>query len=218
MQWSLVPRGLSDGNGIVSSASHVYKANWQLNQPHCCTQAEKTSPASYRNLSSSILIRIQSNDSILEIIICSQIHFIDGLAQERCNSIANALELRLSCTNPSIWCKSYFLSLKWIQCSSFIGTYGTMKTTFWLFLVDYIKKIFWIFIALAAGPGHMACIIHGPYDNITSWWCHPMETFSAFLALCEGNPLVTGGFPALKPVMQSFDVFFDLCLNKRWSK
>ena len=26
----------------------------------------------------------------------------DGLVQERCNSIANALELRLSCTNPSI--------------------------------------------------------------------------------------------------------------------
>ena len=29
-------------------------------------------------------------------------HHIDGLVQERRNSIANALELRLSCTNPSI--------------------------------------------------------------------------------------------------------------------
>ena len=29
--------------------------------------------------------------------------YIDGLVQERCNSIANALELRLSCTNPSIF-------------------------------------------------------------------------------------------------------------------
>ena len=28
---------------------------------------------------------------------------IDGLMQERRNSIANALELRLSCTNPSIY-------------------------------------------------------------------------------------------------------------------
>ena len=28
---------------------------------------------------------------------------IDGLVQERCNSIANALELCLSCTNPSKW-------------------------------------------------------------------------------------------------------------------
>ena len=28
--------------------------------------------------------------------------YIDGLVQERCNSIAVALELHLSCTNPSI--------------------------------------------------------------------------------------------------------------------
>ena len=28
---------------------------------------------------------------------------IDGLMQERRNSIANALELRLSCIDPSIW-------------------------------------------------------------------------------------------------------------------
>ena len=30
-------------------------------------------------------------------------HYFNGLAQERHNSIANALELHLSCTNPSIW-------------------------------------------------------------------------------------------------------------------
>ena len=29
-------------------------------------------------------------------------HYFDGLMQERLNSIANVLELRLSCTNPSI--------------------------------------------------------------------------------------------------------------------
>ena len=29
--------------------------------------------------------------------------YIDGLVQDKRNSIANALELRLSCTNPSIW-------------------------------------------------------------------------------------------------------------------
>ena len=28
--------------------------------------------------------------------------YFDGLVQERRNSIANALELRLSCTNPSV--------------------------------------------------------------------------------------------------------------------
>ena len=30
-----------------------------------------------------------------------QHNHIDGLMQERCNSIDNALELHLSCTNPS---------------------------------------------------------------------------------------------------------------------
>ena len=29
-----------------------------------------------------------------------------------------------------------------------------------------------------------------------TWWRHQMETFSALLALCEGNPLVTCGFPS----------------------
>ena len=40
-----------------------------------------------------------------------------------------------------------------------------------------------------------------------------METFSALLSLCEG-PL-TGGFPSQRAVTRSFDVFFDLRLNKR---
>ena len=45
-----------------------------------------------------------------------------------------------------------------------------------------------------------------------------MERFSALLALCEGNPPVTGEFPSQMPVTWSFDVFIDLCLNKRLSK
>ena len=43
-----------------------------------------------------------------------------------------------------------------------------------------------------------------------------METFSALLALCTGNSPVTGEFPAQRPVTRSFDVYFDLHLNKRW--
>ena len=45
-----------------------------------------------------------------------------------------------------------------------------------------------------------------------------METFSALLALCEGNPLVTGELPSQRPVAQSFGVFLDLRLNKRFNK
>ena len=45
-----------------------------------------------------------------------------------------------------------------------------------------------------------------------------METFSAALAICVGNSLVPGEFTTQRPVTQSFDVFFDLHLNKRLSK
>ena len=41
---------------------------------------------------------------------------------------------------------------------------------------------------------------------------------SALLALCAGNSPVTGEFPAQRSVTWSFDVFFDLSLNKRLSK
>ena len=51
-----------------------------------------------------------------------------------------------------------------------------------------------------------------------SWGRHQMETFSALLAFCAGNSPIPGEFPAQRPVTRSFDVFFDLCLNKRLSK
>ena len=41
-------------------------------------------------------------------------------------------------------------------------------------------------------------------------WYHQMETFSALLAICAGNSPVTGECPTQRPVMRSFDVFFDL--------
>ena len=43
-----------------------------------------------------------------------------------------------------------------------------------------------------------------------------METFSPLLALCAGNTPVNS--PSQRPVMRSFDIFFDLRMNKRLSK
>ena len=51
-----------------------------------------------------------------------------------------------------------------------------------------------------------------------TWWRHQMETFSVLLAICAGNSPVPGEFPAQRPVTRSFDVFFDLRLNKLLSK
>ena len=52
----------------------------------------------------------------------------------------------------------------------------------------------------------------------TTWRRYQMVTFSVLLVLCAGNSPVTSEFPSQRPVTRSFDVFFDLCLNKRLSK
>ena len=51
-----------------------------------------------------------------------------------------------------------------------------------------------------------------------AWWSHQMETFAALLAICSENSPVPGEFHTQRPVTWSFDVYFDLCLNKRLSK
>ena len=48
---------------------------------------------------------------------------VDGLVQERTNSISNALELRLSCTNPSKWKHSLH--------ADFHVSLMVVRTTFW---------------------------------------------------------------------------------------
>ena len=53
---------------------------------------------------------------------------------------------------------------------------------------------------------------------LTSLWRQQMETYSALRDLCAGNSPVTGEFPAQRPVTGSFDVFFDMRLNKQLGK
>ena len=48
-----------------------------------------------------------------------------------------------------------------------------------------------------------------------SWWRHQTETFSALLTICAGNSPVTREFPAQRPVTRSFDVFFELRVDKK---
>ena len=52
--------------------------------------------------------------------------------------------------------------------------------------------------------------------EVLPWWCNQMEIFSTLLAFCVGNSPVTGEFPTQRPVIYSFDVFFDLHLNEGW--
>ena len=62
-------------------------------------------------------------------------------------------------------------------------------------------------------PRYATIFLSGPFHfNFT------MMSSNVLLTLCEGNPPVTGGFPSQRPATRSFDVFFDLLLNKRLSK
>ena len=78
--------------------------------------------------------------------------------------------------------------------------------------VTRIIRTFWFTKYILVTPMHY--VTHW----LTTWWRHQMETFSALLAICAGNSPVSGEFPAQRPVTRSFDVFFDLRLNKRLSK
>ena len=64
----------------------------------------------------------------------------------------------------------------------------------------------------------LANVIHSVVAHRYSRWRHQWETFSALLALCAWNSPVIGEFPAQGPVTRSFNIFFDLCLNKQLSK
>ena len=72
------------------------------------------------------------------------------------------------------------------------------------------------FFHLISSPWWVPSLIYAL--SVSSWWRHQMEKISASLALCTGNSPVTGEFLAQRPVTRSFDVFFDLRLNKRLSK
>ena len=53
-----------------------------------------------------------------------------------------------------------------------------------------------------------------PVEHAKTWWRRQRKPFSALLALCAGNLPATGEYPSQMPVTGSFDIFFDLCLNK----
>ena len=80
----------------------------------------------------------------------------------------------------------------------------------------------WHWSAHMRAPGARCHVstLNGCVSSTTeiSWWRHQMETFSALLAICAGNSPVPDEFAAQRPVTRSFDVFFDLRLNKRLSK
>ena len=78
--------------------------------------------------------------------------------------------------------------------------------------ISYTGKIAYLYIESATSQSVMFIQI------LMLWWRHQMETFSALLVIFAGNSAVSGQFPAQRPVTRTFDVFFDIRLNKRLSK
>ena len=98
-----------------------------------------------------------------------------------------------TCKRPWRSCYVY------VKLSSFISVYNRVRS-------DYTKEPLRYDEKLAIENMFMVTSSNG------------IEIFSALPALCMGNSPVTGEFPAQRPVTRSFDVFFDLRLNKRLSK
>ena len=62
----------------------------------------------------------------------------------------------------------------------------------------------------------LKCALGGPLDNYMMTSSN--EYIFRVTGLCAGNSPVPGEFSAQRPVTRSFDVFFDLHLNKQLSK
>ena len=82
--------------------------------------------------------------------------------------------------------------------------------------ISHITGPLWEESPVAVGSLHnepMELWCRSCHDDVMKW-----KLFCASLAICAGNWPVPVEFPTQRPVTQSFDVFFDLRLNKRLSK
>ena len=97
-----------------------------------------------------------------------------------------------------------------------------IETFFFVFFIGDVVAILPLCVQHGAVADDLGVAVqdiqHSSWTQLFPWWRHQMETFSASLTICAGNSPVPGEFTAQRPVTRSFDVFFDLRLNKRLSK
>ena len=106
---------------------------------------------------------------------------------------------------------------KWTSCISHISTYFSNLLSNTIFSISIPTELKFIVSHVTYKTLFYQQSLAEPVLDL-AWWRHHMETFSALLAICAGNSAVPGDFPAQRPVTRSFDVFFDLHLNKWLSK
>ena len=97
-------------------------------------------------------------------------------------------------------------------------------------VVPYVRQLKFLFKLSIMLPQYIhSAILYRPvklystsHELYITVWCFMMTSSNGNIfrvtGFCAGNSPVPGEFPALRPVTRSFDVFFDLRLNKRLSK
>ena len=146
------------------------------------------------------------NDFLIEIQICS---FEENAFIWKC---------RLENGGHFVSVSMYSVWLTWVGITTKIDS---LNLELFIFLQFHLHNKRFTYRSCAYTGLQLGNNCNGIYPNWTvqhPWWRHQIETFSALLAICAGNSPGTGEFPAQRPVTQSFDVFFDLRLNKRLSE
>ena len=96
-----------------------------------------------------------------------------------------------------------------------------------LIYTDYLDTSWWMQISWRKIGARLAAttiltrdtnmnVVIEAQESLYTWWRHQIKTFSALLALCEGNSPVTGEFPTQRPVTRSVDVFFICARISVW--
>ena len=99
---------------------------------------------------------------------------IDGLVQERCNSIANTLDLHLSCTNPSKWHPISCLHGQGMR-HLLLAHWRTFIARYWKSTVYHTVFYIWFFLLTWGLIGKVWCLQDIASDtfyiiNIQSSW------------------------------------------------
>ena len=79
------------------------------------------------------------------------------------------------------------------------------------------SNIFWQVHSFAMAHDTMAFCTPTAIITLCTWWHHQMETFSALLAVWEGNPLVAGVSPSHRPVIQSLMLSLICAWTNGWA-
>ena len=116
----------------------------------------------------------------------------------------------------------WFLSLPVVYRSCWSITFVNISAccdhmVLWLSDSVFAHWLLWYTIPIITCTGKTTALLVSKVFYIP-WWRHRIETFSAILVICAGKSIVAGEFPANRPVTWSFDILFDLRLNKRLSK